>query len=99
VLHEIGEGTLCVQYFERRAVHAGSICVGGAKNVLTISSKYAKERKAFGKQIGKFGMLREKLAEMAIQIFAVESMVYRSQEISSGDDALQFPVGDKIRVR
>ena len=37
-----------------------------------------KERKAFGKPIGDFGMMREKLAEMAIQIFAVESMIYRS---------------------
>ena len=42
------------------------------------SSKYAKERKAFGKQIGDFGLMKEKLAEMAIQLFAVESMVYRS---------------------
>ena len=29
------------------------------------ASKYAKERKAFGKQIGEFGLIREKLAEMA----------------------------------
>ena len=37
-----------------------------------------KERKAFGKQIGDFGLIKEKLAEMAIRIFAVESMIYRS---------------------
>src|SRR5258708_31078783 len=42
------------------------------------ASKYSKERKAFGKQIGEFGLMREKLAEMAIQIFAVESMIYRT---------------------
>src|SRR5258705_8834406 len=42
------------------------------------ASKYTKERKAFGKQIGDFGLMKEKLAEMAIQLFAVESMVYRS---------------------
>ncbi len=42
------------------------------------ASKYSKERKAFGKQIGEFGLMKEKLAEMAIQLFAVESMVYRS---------------------
>jgi butyryl-CoA dehydrogenase len=42
------------------------------------AAKYAKERKAFGKQIGDFGLMKEKLAEMAIQTFAVESMVYRS---------------------
>jgi butyryl-CoA dehydrogenase len=42
------------------------------------ASKYSKERKAFGKQIGDFGLMKEKLAEMAVQIFAVESMIYRS---------------------
>jgi len=52
--------------------------VGGSKNVLMTASKYTKERKAFGRQIGEFGLMKEKLAEMAIQIFATESMVYRS---------------------
>jgi hypothetical protein len=33
---------------------------------------------AFGKPIGDFGLIRAKLAEMAIRIFAVESMIYRS---------------------
>ena len=42
------------------------------------ASKYSKERKAFGKQIGEFGLIKEKLAEMAIQIFATESMLYRT---------------------
>ena len=42
------------------------------------ASKYAKERKAFGKQIGEFGLMKEKLAEMAVRIFAVDSMIYRT---------------------
>jgi alkylation response protein AidB-like acyl-CoA dehydrogenase len=51
--------------------------MGGAKNVLGVSAKYATQRKAFGKSIGEFGLIREKLGEMAIRILAVESMVYR----------------------
>ena len=39
--------------------------------------KYAKERKAFGTTISQFGMIQHKLAEMAIRIFAAESMTYR----------------------
>jgi hypothetical protein len=42
------------------------------------ASKYAKERVAFGKPIAEFGLIRAKLAEMAIRTFAVESMIYRS---------------------
>jgi alkylation response protein AidB-like acyl-CoA dehydrogenase len=56
----------------------GASAVGGSKYVLATASKYSKERKAFGKAIGDFGLVREKLAEMAIQLFAVESMIYRS---------------------
>jgi butyryl-CoA dehydrogenase len=61
------------------------------------ASKYAKERKAFGKQIGDFGMMKEKLAEMAIQIFAVESMVYRSSGNIEGAMTAAAGSGDKTQ--
>jgi butyryl-CoA dehydrogenase len=61
------------------------------------SSKYAKERKAFGKQIGEFGLMKEKLAEMAVQIFAVESMVYRSAGNIEAAMAAASGSGDKIQ--
>jgi alkylation response protein AidB-like acyl-CoA dehydrogenase len=79
VLHEIGRGHIVAfNILNAGRFTLGASCVGGSKHVLMTASKYAKERKAFGKQIGDFGMMKEKLAEMAIQIFAVESMVYRS---------------------
>jgi alkylation response protein AidB-like acyl-CoA dehydrogenase len=56
----------------------GAYCIGGAKDVLRASSKYSKERKAFGKSIAEFGLMKTKLGEMAIRIFAIESMVYRT---------------------
>jgi len=55
----------------------GAATVGGSKMVLQLSLKYAKERKAFGSEIAQFGVVRHKLAEMAIRIFAAESMTYR----------------------
>ncbi len=79
VLHEIGRGhvvafdTLNVGRFR-----IGAKCVGESKYILMNASTYSKERKAFGKQIGEFGLIKEKLAEMAIQIFAAESMLYRT---------------------
>ena len=51
--------------------------VGGSKNILQVCLKYAKERKAFGSTISQFGMIQHKLAEMAIRIFAAESISYR----------------------
>src|SRR6266567_6436248 len=55
----------------------GPGALGAAKNVLAVSLKYAKERKAFGSAIAEFGAIQHKLAEMAIRIYVVESMVWR----------------------
>ena len=79
VLHEIGRGHIVAfNVLNAGRFTLGASGVGGAKHVLLTAAKYCKERKAFGKQIGDFGMMREKLAEMAVQIFAVESMIYRT---------------------
>lgn len=55
----------------------GALAVGGAKEVLAISLKYAKERRAFGSPIAEFGAIQHKLAEMAIRTYAAESMAWR----------------------
>jgi alkylation response protein AidB-like acyl-CoA dehydrogenase len=79
LLHDIGRGHIVAfNILNAGRFTLGASCVGGSKHVLMTSAKYGKERKAFGKSIGDFGLMKEKLAEMAIQIFAVESMVYRS---------------------
>ncbi|MGH9794950.1 MAG: acyl-CoA dehydrogenase family protein, partial [Candidatus Acidiferrales bacterium] len=79
LLFEIGGGfKVAVNTLNVGRFNLGAYCLGGAKNVLAVTAKYAKERKAFGKSLADFGMIREKLAEMALRIFAVESMIYRS---------------------
>jgi alkylation response protein AidB-like acyl-CoA dehydrogenase len=98
LLHEIGRGHIVAfNILNAGRFTLGASCVGGSKHVLMTSSKYAKERKAFGKQIGDFGLMKEKLAEMAIQIFAVESMVYRSAGNIEAAMAAASGSGDKIQ--
>jgi butyryl-CoA dehydrogenase len=98
VLHEIGRGHIVAfNILNAGRFTLGASCVGGSKHVLMTASKYAKERKAFGKQIGDFGMMKEKLAEMAIQIFAVESMVYRSSGNIEGAMTAAAGSGDKTQ--
>ena len=78
LLGEIGRGhIIAFNILNIGRLKLGPGAVGGAKNVLTICLKYAKERKAFGSAIAEFGAIRHKLAEMAIRTFAVESMVWR----------------------
>ena len=79
LLHEIGRGHIVAfNILNAGRFTLGASAVGGSKHVLMIAAKYAKERKAFGKAIAEFGLMREKLADMTIQIYAVESMIYRS---------------------
>src|SRR5256885_12951490 len=98
VLHEIGRGHIVAfNILNAGRFTLGASCVGGAKNVLTTSSKYAKERKAFGKQIGDFGLMKEKLAEISIQSFAVESILYRSAGNIEAAMTAASGSGDKIQ--
>ena len=95
LLHEIGCGHIVAfNILNSGRFTLGASCVGGSKYVLATAAKYTKERKAFGKQIGDFGLMKEKLAEMAIRIFAVESMVYRSA--GNIEAALSAATGDKV---
>jgi alkylation response protein AidB-like acyl-CoA dehydrogenase len=52
--------------------------VGGARVAIEHSIGYAKQRKAFNKTIGDFGLVREKIANMATLIYVGESLVYRT---------------------
>jgi alkylation response protein AidB-like acyl-CoA dehydrogenase len=98
LLHEIGRGHIVAfNILNAGRFTLGASCVGASKYVLMTSSKYAKERKAFGKQIGDFGLMKEKLAEMAIQLFAVESMVYRSAGNIDAAMTAASGSGDKIQ--
>jgi butyryl-CoA dehydrogenase len=95
LLHETGRGHIVAfNILNAGRFTLGASCVGGAKHVLMTASKYAKERRAFGRQIGDFGLMKEKLANMAVRIFAVESMVYRSA--GNIEAATSSASGDKV---
>ena len=79
VLGEIGKGhIIAFNILNIGRFKLGAGCVGGARTSLQNATTYAKERKAFGKTISEFGLIREKLAQMAVGIYANESMVYRT---------------------
>lgn len=79
VLGEIGKGhVIAFNILNIGRFKLGAMCVGGAKEALRNSIQYAKERKAFGHAIADFGLIREKLAQMAAAIYASESLVYRT---------------------
>ncbi len=56
----------------------GAACVGACKEVLELSTEYAKARKQFNQPIGNFQAIQFMLAEMATLIYASETIVYRT---------------------
>jgi alkylation response protein AidB-like acyl-CoA dehydrogenase len=77
VLGEIGKGFYHIMWElqgERLIGAAGA--VAGAQQVFDRTLKYAKERKAFGREIGHFQVIRHKFAEMATKLETARQMVY-----------------------
>jgi alkylation response protein AidB-like acyl-CoA dehydrogenase len=55
----------------------GAGLVGASKTVLHLAAQYAADRCAFGKPIARYGLIQQKLADIAAKIYAAESMAYR----------------------
>ncbi|HXW91308.1 MAG TPA: acyl-CoA dehydrogenase family protein [Terriglobales bacterium] len=79
VLGEIGKGhVIAFNILNVGRFKLGAMCVGGARLALENAIAYAKQRKAFKKVIADFGLIREKLAQMATLIYVGESLVFRT---------------------
>ena len=79
VLGEIGKGHhIAFNVLNVGRFKLGAGCVGSARYCIESAIAYAKQRKAFGKVIADFGLIREKLANIAVGIFTGEAMAYRT---------------------
>lgn len=56
----------------------GACCVGASKEMMALSTKYAKERKQFDQPLSQFQAVQFMLADMATLIYSMESIVYRT---------------------
>ncbi|HEX5430778.1 MAG TPA: acyl-CoA dehydrogenase family protein [Bryobacteraceae bacterium] len=93
VLGEIGRGhIIAFNILNLGRLLLGVFAHGGACEALSASIRYSKERKAFGKPIADFGLIQEKLAGMAVRMYANESMAYR---VVGGIEA-QLKTGQEI---
>ena len=83
VLGEVGKGhVVAFNSLNIGRFKLGAGCVGSIKVVLQDAVAYAKQRVQFGRPIAEFGLIKHKIAEMAIRTFTVESMVYRTAEMT-----------------
>ena len=79
LLGEIGKGHLIAfNILNIGRFKLGAMCVGGGRVSFENAISYAKQRKAFNKVIADFGLVREKIANMATLLFVGEALVYRT---------------------
>ena len=77
VLGGVGKGlkvAFSVLNFGRCTLSAG--CVGGAKQALEMCIARVNSRKQFGRNIGDFHLIKEKIARMAEAVFAMDAITY-----------------------
>ncbi len=78
VLGEIGRGhVIAFNILNIGRLKLGAATLGGARRALTTTVQYAITREQFKLPIVKFGAIRHKLAEMAIQMWVGETALYR----------------------
>jgi len=79
LLGEIGKGhKIAFNILNVGRLKLGATCIAGVRHVVALSAAYARERKAFGKPIADFGLIREKLARMVALAYVGEAMSYRT---------------------
>lgn len=74
--HKVALNTLNLGRCKLAAVAAGQV-----RSALAVATRYAKERKQFGKPISSFGLIRDKIARAICLQFASESMLYRTANL------------------
>ena len=89
LLGEIGKGhVIAFNILNVGRFKLGAMCVGGGRVSFENAIGYAKQRKAFNKVIADFGLVREKIANMATLLYVGESLVYRTvgmMDVALGD--------------
>lgn len=95
LLYERGKGfKIAVNILNIGRIKLGGVVIGACKEGIDYSIQYANEREQFGRSISKYGAIRHKIGEMAIQTYAAETAVYRATQ--NIDDAIQALEADGV---
>ncbi len=85
VLGEPGRGfKVAMQVLDSGRLDLASGCIGVCKRVIKMAVDRCKERRAFGRPIGEFGLIKDKIAMMMAETWALESMTYMTTGMIDG---------------
>ncbi len=77
VLGEVGRGfKVAMEVLTHARLSLATSCLGTSKRLLKMCVDRVAQRKTFGRTIAEFGLVRDKIAQMSSELFALESMTY-----------------------
>jgi acyl-CoA dehydrogenase family protein 9 len=77
VLGDVGRGFMvAMEVLNRGRLGLASGCVGVCRRLIRLTTARCTSRKAFGRPIGEFGLIRDRVASMMAETFALESATY-----------------------
>jgi alkylation response protein AidB-like acyl-CoA dehydrogenase len=82
VMGEVGKGyKIAIETLNEGRIAIGAQMIGLARGALNHATRYAKERKQFGKTIAEFQGVQFQLAKMAVQVEAARLLVYNAARL------------------
>jgi len=92
VLGEIGAGhRVAFNILNVGRLKLGAGCLGAMKTAMAEAVLYAKQRQQFGRAIASFGLIQQKIADMAIATYVLESLIYRTAGLIEAQIAMLAP--------
>ncbi|MBK7402254.1 MAG: acyl-CoA dehydrogenase family protein [Myxococcales bacterium] len=97
VLGDPGRGfQVAMEVLNRGRLGLTASAVGACRTLVDASIVHASSRRAFGRAIGELGLVRDKIARMTIDTFALESAVYLTAGLVDGQAAADFSLESAI---
>lgn len=89
MLGDLGKGfIIAMETLDESRLSLAAACIGGAKELIDMSVQFSQKRHAFRQPIAQFQAIQFMIADMAAEVFQMESIVYRT--------AAMYDAGKKI---
>src|SRR5207302_1849543 len=77
VIGDVGRGfKIAMEVLNNGRLGLAAGCIGSCRRLIKLAIDRVGERQAFGRPIGEFGLIKDKIARMMSDTFAAESMTY-----------------------
>src|SRR4029079_8565953 len=88
ILGDVGRGfKVAMEVLNSGRLGLASGSLGMCSALLKLALERVQERRAFGRAIGEFGLIKDKIASMLAQTYALESMTYLTAGLVDGKAA------------